>query len=53
MKDLRLLSLLGSSNMLKSAKMLFDFLICNIALFFFDRGDVILVGMGCTKLERN
>jgi hypothetical protein len=33
--------------------MLFDFLICNIALCFSNFGDVILAGMGCTKLGGN
>ncbi len=53
MKDLRLLSLLGNFDMLRNVAMLFDFLIYNITLCFFDCGDVILVGMGCTKLGEN
>jgi hypothetical protein len=50
MKDLRLLSLLGNSDMLRNVAMLFDFLIYNIALCFSDCGDVILARMKCTKL---
>ncbi len=53
MKDLRLLSLLESFNMLKNVAMLFDFLICNTTLCFLDCGDVILARMGCTKLGGN
>jgi len=53
MKDLRLISLLRNSNMLRNVTMSFDFLIYDITLCFFDCGDVILVRMGCTKLGEN